>query len=441
MSGIHKYVIEKQGEEWCLLSNDGGAKLGCYPTRAEAVQRLRQVEAHKRQEAVVESLREHGVELTDVTPESIKLFAKRFEIRGVEIFRTGTFKGDRYTTKDLDDMVAAFGRVGFDPAVKVGHTNDSSDPAFGFISAIRRVGDKLVADFRDVPESIYQQIKERRFDRISAEIGFNMDRGGTKFRRVLTAVALLGSAVPAVPGLKPLRDVVFDQAAMKTVTLSVEDIAMSDKDDKQAEEMQALRDQVAELTRKLSESTDKQDSDAVLKVKQLSDELKDRDERLKALEDSHRQERIRNQVRELNVPRFRSHFESLYELAHKARKLDDAVTVSFAATDDKGERQTGEVDPTKVIDDLLQTINKHFDVMFQQVATHEDAKALGIETNQNVPPAQELDRLTKEYMAKHDIDSAKYYETFAKVCQDPANAELVKRYNAGTPGNFQQNRE
>jgi len=46
-------------------------------------------------------------------------------IKGIEIFRVGTWNGDHYTTKDLDDMVDAFGRVGFQPPVILGHVKES----------------------------------------------------------------------------------------------------------------------------------------------------------------------------------------------------------------------------------------------------------------------------------------------------------------------------
>ena len=44
---IHTYKLQKRGSQWCAVSEDGTKSLGCYPTEAEARERLRQVEAAK----------------------------------------------------------------------------------------------------------------------------------------------------------------------------------------------------------------------------------------------------------------------------------------------------------------------------------------------------------------------------------------------------------
>jgi len=84
-------------------------------------------------------------------------------IENVEIFRAGTWNGDKYTIKDLDDIVEAFDSVGFKPPVKLGHAEKSGDPAYGWVNSIRRVGDKLVADFIDVPKAIFEAIRQPDF--------------------------------------------------------------------------------------------------------------------------------------------------------------------------------------------------------------------------------------------------------------------------------------
>jgi len=43
----HTYKLQKRGDEWCAISEDGTKTLGCYPTEAQANERLRQVEAAK----------------------------------------------------------------------------------------------------------------------------------------------------------------------------------------------------------------------------------------------------------------------------------------------------------------------------------------------------------------------------------------------------------
>jgi hypothetical protein len=102
-------------------------------------------------------------------------------------------------------MVANFGRVGFNPPVKLGHKEQSGDRAFGWVTAIRRIGSKLVADLSGVPAALVRLIKDRAYDAVSSEVFWNLERNGKTFRRVLKAVALLGAETPAVSDLRPLH--------------------------------------------------------------------------------------------------------------------------------------------------------------------------------------------------------------------------------------------
>jgi hypothetical protein len=129
-------------------------------------------------------------------------------IHGVEIFAAGVHNGDSFTERDLDDLVASYEDLDYKPAVKLGHTDSPGAMAYGWVGRVYRRGRKLLADLYDVPAEVFAAIKQRRYDRVSAEIYFNLKRGGQVFRRALKAVALLGAEIPAVAGLAPLRTVV-----------------------------------------------------------------------------------------------------------------------------------------------------------------------------------------------------------------------------------------
>src|SRR3990167_4277022 len=98
------------------------------------------------------------------------------DIHNVEIFGVGTWRGSKtvkVTGEMLDQMVAAFAQLsdkvqGFRPPIKLGHTDaqrfigqSNGAPALGWIGALRRVGDKVVADFKDVPSSLVDLIRRR----------------------------------------------------------------------------------------------------------------------------------------------------------------------------------------------------------------------------------------------------------------------------------------
>ena len=126
-------------------------------------------------------------------------------IRNVEVFSTGSWNGKTYTVRDLDDMVDAFHRIGFVPPVKLGH-GDENELAHGYVSRLWRVGDKLLADFSNVPPETVALIRAGRLMTVSAEVYLDLDRGGQRWRRALRAVALLGSNPPGVSNLKPLAE-------------------------------------------------------------------------------------------------------------------------------------------------------------------------------------------------------------------------------------------
>ena len=129
---------------------------------------------------------------------------KTFGMKDVEIFATGVWHNDRYTTDDLDEMVKSFEVKGFRSPLKLGHNNrqeQDGQPAIGWVASIRRVGEKLLADFTDVPAKVFEAIKRKSFRQVSCEIIWNFKKD---MPRVLRAVALLGADIPEVKGLKPL---------------------------------------------------------------------------------------------------------------------------------------------------------------------------------------------------------------------------------------------
>lgn len=134
-----------------------------------------------------------------------------FTISNVPIFAVGQWNGDVYNEADLDHMVAAFGSVGFKPPLKLGHDESQplgkSDgmPALGWVANLRRVGGQLLADLKHLPKQVYEAIRRKNYDRVSAEVYWDYEENGRKMPRVLKALALLGADVPAVTSLAALE--------------------------------------------------------------------------------------------------------------------------------------------------------------------------------------------------------------------------------------------
>lgn len=131
--------------------------------------------------------------------------------KGVEIFSVGNWNGTDITSDDLNDMVKAFEEnKSYQLPLKLGHDKDQKIlqndgyPAAGWIERIYRKGDKLIADFKDIPAKIYQLIENKAYKQVSSEVFFNVDVAGKKYRKMLAGVALLGADVPGVMNLNDM---------------------------------------------------------------------------------------------------------------------------------------------------------------------------------------------------------------------------------------------
>lgn len=398
--------IEERDGKYCAVSADGSRSFGCFPTEQAARERLRQVEAAK---AAKMSLDELEVRECAI-------------LKDVEIFRTGTWNGDKYSEADLDEMVNAFPKAGFKPPVKLGHDEKSGDPAFGFVTALKRVGDRLVAELSDIPDKLADAIRNRRFDAVSSEIFFNLTRDNEKFRRALKAVALLGAEIPAVSDLKPLRDsAMFGDGAgeVHVYSLSKGDIDMSE-DKTQIAELEAKIAKLTEENASLKQKGD--DGEALLQVKSLQEQVAELSKVAAQAQEDRRRERIDNKVKDVPFPALHAHFSALYDMASR----DGAKTATFKLDDEKQAEISGE----KVIDDLVKRLSKIGAKLFNE---HSEAGDL---RRPDTPPAKnstqagaELVEIANKYMAEKGEKN--FQMAFDTICADPENRELVRVY-AGT---------
>lgn len=397
------------------------------------------------------------------------------KIRGVEIFATGTHNGDEYTEKDLDDMVEAHRALDFHPALKVGHTKDKpGDPSYGWVSNLRRVGQKLVADFEGMHDSVIEAIRKRSYDNVSAEVYFNLKRAGKTFRRALKAVALLGAEVPAVANLVPLHKVEFAEGEFEKA-LFTEDSKLSvsaeavfeclserlvkiiregDVDMKtKAEQLKELSAKIADATKQIAELGAGSDKDKEAKIKtlsesiaKLSDEVKalsaaedgdlkklqeEREQdaaKLKKAEEEIAQMRAESRARKasektatVKVPAFRPAFSALYTYAveHEAEK------VKVYSKDKDGKEVATEKTFIEVIDGLAGDINAQAERLFKALAqSGTPVRTEGTEPAADAEVGNEVDRLTKQYMREKSV---KEYSVAMQAVLE-GDPQLAQRY-------------
>ncbi len=139
-------------------------------------------------------------------------FSKGNQINGVEIFKTGTYRGKTYTIKDLDEMVSNFNTlkgedVGFEPPVRVGHRskNDVQNvlSLAGYIKTLYRKGNSLFADVEITEPDAYEKIKRGTLRKRSAEIGPYEDNKGNLFKKVIWGFGFVD--IPQVEGMAEVK--------------------------------------------------------------------------------------------------------------------------------------------------------------------------------------------------------------------------------------------
>lgn len=359
-------------------------------------------------------------------------------IKDVEIFQTGEWNGDEYTVKDLNSMVDAFPKVGFQVPIKLGHKEESGAQAWGWVRNLRRVGKKLLCDFHDLPEKLYDAIVDHRYDHISSEIFWEMKRGAEEFSRVLKAVALLGAETPAVSGLKPLREAVFTKsnqsaiefrrivlcskttngARKETTKMSVTKTNTTDLRQRRRElsaeigkaNLAGETEKVATLQDELDSVLDAIDAAATaatgvdpLEVKNLKDQITELTNSGKRREERDRVALISAKSNAVPIPALRPIFVSMYDIASKLeasggkalyRTYKEIVGADPEITD-------GEISPVKAVDALVDQLKRASKVLFQ-----EHGSAVGELRSEDQPldgqdVGGEVHRRTQKYMADH----------------------------------------
>ncbi len=134
------------------------------------------------------------------------------ELTDVEIFATGRWNGQEFTTADLEEIVDNTNRFlskGTNkPPLKFGHSKkqildgqSDGDPALGWLENVRLAGNKIIANFKNVPNAVHKLIFQKSYDKVSVEMRHSPESG-----LFITATALLGADLPAVKTLDDLSN-------------------------------------------------------------------------------------------------------------------------------------------------------------------------------------------------------------------------------------------
>lgn len=221
----------------------------------------------------------------------------------VHILSVGIFNGTPITSRDLSSAVTSFGKAGFKPVLKLGHSKkqtllkeDSKEnpnenkptqkdgfPSAGIITALRKIGEKLFADIASIPITIANLIENRSFHAFSIEgLKNTVNQKGEKLPFVLTALALLGEDIPAVENLQDHLNL-FSKAHLSgeplVIEFSIERPQADNQGQKKQEDNTIMPDENVELKKKTDE-LEKQKKELGLAI-ESAEKLKKENEELR----------------------------------------------------------------------------------------------------------------------------------------------------------------
>jgi len=155
------------------------------------------------------------------------------ELKDIEIFEAGTYRGKTYTEADLDTMVKNFNefKAEIKPVAVIGHDENqdllkqSGLFSAGWMESLKKIGSKLVASFKDVPKVLADLIGKGAFKRISSEVYNDYNGKGLALRRV----AILGGDIPEVKTLQDIAALYAEKPKGESTWIN-----LSEKDQKSA---------------------------------------------------------------------------------------------------------------------------------------------------------------------------------------------------------------
>lgn len=133
------------------------------------------------------------------------------ELLGVELFAVGVWNGRRFTIEDLRSIAQTYTRFAtvLQIPLKFGHNSEQpmtdGQPAIGWVTNVRVVNQKLVGDFINLPDIVFNAIEQQLYGQVSIELDIDVTYKNNEYPFVLTGVALLGADLPAVNTLQDLH--------------------------------------------------------------------------------------------------------------------------------------------------------------------------------------------------------------------------------------------
>jgi hypothetical protein len=323
-------------------------------------------------------------------PENKELKSKK----NVEIFSSGVWNGDPYSNEDLDEMVRAFNETNefIKPHLKLGHNNEQKllqidgMPAAGWIGGLRRIDNKLIADFIDIPKKIFELLELKAYRKVSSEIYHNIKINGKPFKRMLSAVSLLGSDMPAVSNLNDILALYGLKDYDKVTSYTAEE---------------NLEPKILEYTLLEEGEMPKSENEIKLelKVKELEKAAKESEGKLETFSKDNAELRD-----------YKQKFEDSEKKFNEANKKIERAEF---------EKVVADIDTTKATRDYMLKMDKKefsIDEVKEILKLHKVADEVNLEENSESvePEGKDLDAKVEKYAEEHKVSYADAYKVIAQ---------------------------
>jgi hypothetical protein len=212
-----------------------------------------------------------------------------------EILSTGIWNGIKFEEADLDSILDTYKELDgyLKIPLKLGHSDkqkllqEDGYPSAGWITGLKKQGNKLIAVLSDVPKKIAEMINNKSYRDVSVELFKNWKEPnkGKVYKWTLRALSILGADAPAVKGLgdfqalynsDEIKDNLFIFQYKQESSTAVQDgvLKQKEKEHKMSEELkQKLSAKEGEIT-KLSASNESLETELIaLKAEQKSRDI------------------------------------------------------------------------------------------------------------------------------------------------------------------------
>jgi hypothetical protein len=352
-------------------------------------------------------------------------------IQNLEILAAGTHNASTgrvtITEDDLDKIVENFGSLQgsnvVKPHLKLGHTDaqkwfgqENGIPTLGWVTKVWKVGKKLLANIDGVPDALLDMFRQGRYHNVSSEIYLDpvIEFNGKKVSHVLSAIAVLGTEMPAVKDLAGLANALFassfeDKVDAEPVklTLTQEERNMFTQEQVDSLIKSAVKEAVAEETAKLSGKVD----DLTTQLEVVTKRAETAEASVTRLQDENaKAEAIRVVDKAINdgklLPKQKDIALAFMNNAKGVAKLSDGSEKSMAA----------------LFTDFIGIAGKQVDLTEKGSGKNDERKDF-------TSPAHEVDYKAKKLLSADTSGKLTYSAAMDKVLSD--DDELKARYISG----------